>query len=86
MFPTQSHLGKVPEGPRLIRKIREVVSDSQALVAIGGINKQNLGTVFKYGADGVAVISSISASPNPRDTAANLIEISKQQWKAANCV
>lgn len=82
MFPTQSHPGKVPEGPRLLVDIRDAVGPSQVLVAIGGINMQNLRKIFEHGADGVAVISSISSALNPCQAASDLIEASRYEWEA----
>lgn len=80
MYPTRSHPGKVPEGVSLLRQVRKSVGPSQTLIGIGGIKDENLAEVVKNGADGVAVISSISSSPNPRDTASQLLGICQSEY------
>jgi Thiamine monophosphate synthase len=42
------------------------------LVAIGGVNESNVREVVKAGADCVAVVSAICASPDPEITARNI--------------
>ncbi len=67
MFASASHPTERPAGPDLMRKIAR---DCQApLLGIGGINARNVGDVLRAGAGGVAVISSILASADPRDAA-----------------
>jgi thiamine-phosphate pyrophosphorylase len=48
------------EGLRLLRS-----NTRHILVAIGGINASNAQTVVEAGADGLAVVSAICASPDP---------------------
>lgn len=48
------------------------------VIAIGGINKQNITSVFKAGADGVAVVSAIISATDPEKAARELIEISRK--------
>jgi thiamine-phosphate pyrophosphorylase len=45
------------------------------LVAIGGLNNNNIGAVIKAGADGVAVVSAICAAPDPKAAASVLRNI-----------
>jgi thiamine-phosphate pyrophosphorylase len=52
-----------PTGLGVLRTIRQAVRIP--LVGIGGINQTNAGDVIRAGADGVAVVSAIIASPNP---------------------
>lgn len=47
------------------------------VIAIGGMNKQNITSVFKAGADGVAVVSAIISASDPEKAARELIEISR---------
>ena len=72
IFPTASH----PEGPfggeDLVRETTERVSIP--VVAIGGVKAGNAGTVMIAGASGVAAISEIMDSPDPRAAAARLSE------------
>lgn len=56
------------DGVRAIRKAVKL-----PLVAIGGINVENAAEVVRAGADGLAVVSAIMASPLPR-TAANALK------------
>lgn len=48
------------------------------LIGIGGICSENLGTIIRHGADGVAVVSEICASQDPRRTARKLREVYAQ--------
>jgi thiamine-phosphate pyrophosphorylase len=57
IYPTSSKEGAKVVGLERLRQIRQAVS--LPLVAIGGINKDNLAEVFAAGADSVAVISAI---------------------------
>jgi thiamine-phosphate pyrophosphorylase len=50
-------------GPERVRAIAEAVSIP--VVAIGGITASNAGAVIEAGADGVAVISAITAAEDP---------------------
>ena len=70
MYATSSHPGHEPAGPELIRRI--AASCSLPLMGIGGITEANLGPVLEAGAQGVAVISSILAAPDPEQAARGL--------------
>lgn len=67
MFASRTHPGDEPAGPELVRAIN--AQCSLPLIGIGGIEVSNAGQVMDAGASGVAVISSILASPNPKDAA-----------------
>lgn len=43
------------------------------LVAIGGVNRGNLGAVTRAGAQGIAVVSAICAAPDPRLATEDLV-------------
>ena len=75
IYGTQSHLGRPPSGPRLVEAVK--VRVGSPVYAIGGIDPSNAGEVMRAGADGVAVIRSILASPDPRSSARELAEIVK---------
>ena len=62
MFETASHVGKVPEGVRLMRDVRSAVGESSVLMGVGGITPENAHQVLDAGASGVAVISSVFRS------------------------
>lgn len=72
MFETRSHPGKVPEGPDLVRSVREVVGPSCMLIGVGGITAENATTLIECGADGVAIISGIAGAANPSEAAAGI--------------
>ncbi len=69
-------LSKKDPGPALglegLRKIREKIKIP--IVAIGGISAANAGDVISAGADGVAVISAITAAQDPRNAATKIID------------
>jgi thiamine-phosphate pyrophosphorylase len=57
-------------GPEGIRRIRKKIGIP--IIAIGGINAGNAAEVRKAGAAGLAVVSAILGTPDPRSAAANL--------------
>lgn len=64
LFATPTKADALPAtGLGVLRTIRRTVRIP--LVGIGGINSINAGDVIRAGADGVAVVSAIIASPNP---------------------
>lgn len=65
-----------PTGLSGIARIRAMVGIP--VVAIGGISSANAGEIIRCGADGVAVVSAIIASPNPAGSAREIMaEIAK---------
>lgn len=84
MYATRSHAGVNPAGPRLIESIvRQQTRDSKLLpvIGIGGITAANLGDVIQAGASGVAVITSILASADPRVDASKLKNAMLDAWR-----
>lgn len=77
IFASRSHPGEEPAGPELVQRIKGRCS--VPLIGIGGIDASNAGRVMEAGASGVAVISSILASPNPKEAARRI----KQAIRAA---
>jgi len=55
---------KKPWGIQGIRKIRKI--SRHYLVAIGGLNKNNIKNVIYAGADSIAVVSAICSAANPK--------------------
>jgi thiamine-phosphate pyrophosphorylase len=89
MFATRSHAGVAPAGPGLLRDIArrlERRAASVPLIGIGGITETNLGEVMRAGAAGVAVITSILASPNPRQAAMKLKREMLDTWNSGTPV
>jgi thiamine-phosphate diphosphorylase len=66
MFPPGSKTGFRLVGPDLVRRVRPEIP--VPLVAIGGITVDNVAEVIRAGADAVAVISAVCASPDPAAT------------------
>ena len=71
MFPTQTKPDFELVGPALARAVRPEVR--VPLIGIGGITPLNAGEVIRAGADGVAVISAVSAAPHPAAVARDLL-------------
>jgi thiamine-phosphate pyrophosphorylase len=63
IFPTTTKSGFQLVGPELIRRVRADIS--VPLVGIGGITADNAEAVLAAGADAVAVISALCATPDP---------------------
>ena len=71
MFATSSHPGEEPSGPGLLARIA-AAGVTIPLLGIGGITERNAGQVISAGAHGVAVITSILGSDDPRRAAQRL--------------
>jgi thiamine-phosphate pyrophosphorylase len=70
-----------PLGTEEIGKIKEEIDIP--VIALGGINENNVNSVLENGADGIAVISAILQSENPRQSASRLYkEIKKNESKS----
>src|SRR5699024_582716 len=63
-----------PWGLAGVRALRESLPAGLPLVAIGGIHEHNARDVIDAGADGIAVVSAISAAKNPEKAAHRLRE------------
>ena len=84
MYSTRSHPGVNPVGPILIQSIAKQQAESLIsipVIGIGGITADNLVEVVSAGASGVAVISSILASPDPREEARKLKNAMLEVWQ-----
>jgi len=64
IYPTLTKENAVLVKPSLIREIKDRVS--LPIIAIGGINKNNLDEVMKFGVDGIAVAKAALDKPNPK--------------------
>lgn len=82
MFETQSHPGKLPEGVALVTEIRNSLNDDYTIIGVGGIDATNAQEVLQSGADGVAVISGISHSPDPEKATVKLAEVVQAAYTA----
>ncbi|MBN2246405.1 MAG: thiamine phosphate synthase [Candidatus Aminicenantes bacterium] len=74
VFPTGSKLDTGPaSGLSLLEKAAEAFPIP--IIAIGGIQEQNVEQVIKAGAYGIAVISAVCCMPDPAEAARRLKEI-----------
>jgi thiamine-phosphate pyrophosphorylase len=72
MYPTASKETAAVVGPERLREIRQAVA--LPLVAIGGINKDNLGKVIAAGAVSVAVISAVLGADDAEEASRRIAE------------
>ena len=82
MYTTRSHPGGAPVGPGLVRRI--AANCRTPLIGIGGINESNASQVLMAGASGIAVITSILASPDPKQAAQTLKRAMLDSWPAGS--
>lgn len=61
-----------PLGTAGLKEIKRITKDLP-VIAIGGINSDNVQEVIQAGADGICVLSAIAGAENPRYAAENLI-------------
>jgi hydroxymethylpyrimidine kinase / phosphomethylpyrimidine kinase / thiamine-phosphate diphosphorylase len=80
MYPTESKDVQYLPGPAVLAEVRSRVQIP--IVAIGGITRDNAAAVIDAGADSLAVISSVLASPDP-DLAARELSLLFNRKKAA---
>jgi thiamine-phosphate pyrophosphorylase len=77
LFPTKNKDDADPPiGLRGLAEIRAAVEDIP-IIAIGGINEDNVAAVMRYGANGVAVIGAVLGADDPKlaaDTLANIVK------------
>ncbi len=77
--PTKTNFNERPWGLEGLKKLRSF--SKHKLVAIGGINTNNVADVINAGADGVSVVSAICSSNDPKIAAKELLEIVKKTKK-----
>ncbi len=85
IYATGSHSQTLPSGPELLARIArlpEFQSFHPPLLGIGGITAENSGEVIRAGASGIAVITSILASPDPRQEARKLKLALVDAWQS----
>lgn len=72
IYPTASKEKTHGAGLETLRQVRAAVH--LPIIAIGGINADNVGPVIEAGADAVAVISAVSLAADPEQAARALVE------------
>lgn len=70
---TMGKSGRTALGPEEIRNVKQAVS--APLVAIGGIDANNIADVARAGADCICVVSAVTFADDPERAAAQLVEI-----------
>ena len=84
IYATRSHPKANPVGPKLIQNIAQQQAETSnplPVIGIGGISVDNLDEVIRAGASGVAVITSILASPDPKEEARKLKNAMLDVWR-----
>jgi thiamine-phosphate pyrophosphorylase len=71
IFPTATKKGAAVVGVNMLKELKRTISTP--LVAIGGINQNNIGEVVSAGADAVAVISAILSEKDVKEAVQKLI-------------
>lgn len=78
VFPTNSHPGAPAGGIPLVKSAAQAVGIP--ILAIGGVNADNIGGVIAAGASGAAVITAIAATPDPQAASAALAQNMRAAW------
>jgi thiamine-phosphate pyrophosphorylase len=73
VYPTSTKEASKAVGPQRLKEIKKALA--LPLVAIGGINKGNLGEVLAAGADAVAVISAVMEAEDVEGATRHLVSI-----------
>ena len=79
MYPTTtkaSIVSRAPAGPETLRRVKEAVS--VPVVAIGGINEENVGPVVEAGADAICITSAVGLAQDPEEASRRLVERIRQ--------
>ncbi len=63
-------MGRPPQGVGRLRQAKEITR--LPLVAIGGINAENVAPVVEAGADAICVTAAVGLAPEPEAAAARL--------------
>ena len=85
IYPTQSKADALIIGidglASIIEQVAQKISKDLPIVAIGGINEANIHSLAGTNIAGVAVVSAIMSSPNPKQSAQNLRQSLKRKSK-----
>lgn len=63
IFPTKTKMGHTVVGPEYIARVKKKVAPLP-VVAIGGINHENIGAVLTHKPDGICIVSAIQQAPD----------------------
>jgi len=78
--PSPSGRAKVPRGLGAIRQARALAGRRMAVIALGGVTQGNAGACVRAGADGVAVMRALLASPDPARAARAIDDAMARRW------
>ncbi|MBI2872768.1 MAG: thiamine phosphate synthase [Chloroflexi bacterium] len=78
MFASPSKGTAIPAGVETLRRVRRAVPKDTLIVAIGGINLENVDQVVAAGADSACVISAVCMAKDPQEAARHLVERIKE--------
>ena len=81
IFETSSHPGLAPQGVEMLLQVAGRVRTP--FLAIGGVTAGNVEAVVRSGASGAAVITAITESADPSETARELAGGLKRAWYGA---
>ncbi|HJN91934.1 MAG TPA: thiamine phosphate synthase [Dehalococcoidia bacterium] len=84
IFETGSHPSASTSGPKLISDVAEVVD--APILGIGGINQGNIDQVIAAGGTGAAVITAISAHPDPHRATQDLMSTMSRAWADSEAI
>ena len=73
IYETSTKSNTRPAGLETLRRVSDVVG--VPIVAIGGINLENIGAVLEAGADTVCVATAVTKADDPKAAAAQLADI-----------
>ncbi|MFQ6028543.1 MAG: thiamine phosphate synthase [Dehalococcoidia bacterium] len=77
IYPTTTKgVGRGPQGPERLKEARAAAK--VPLVAIGGINAENVAPVVEAGADAICVTAAVGSAPDPEAAAHRLVEAIRQ--------
>ncbi len=76
-------VGRPPQGVEELRRARKVTK--VPLVAIGGINAENVAPVVEAGADAICVTAAVGAAPDPEAAATRLVEVIRSAGGRVYC-
>ena len=77
IYPTESKEGTRPAGLEILRQVKNQVSTP--VVAIGGINIDNVADVMEAGADAIAVINAVLGADNVKEASQRLTDILEKE-------
>ena len=75
IYPTTTKAsirGRAPTGPEFVRTVKEVAK--VPVVAIGGINQENVEPVVRAGADSICVTGAVGLAADPEDASRRLVK------------